>query len=198
MTQLMARGGLSPDLIIHTAGFRAIQSRSTHVMCSNETGGCPNALLHGLIQRVEDRSQSGHAGAGRGPAAAYRVCAGKPAVSKTRRNRRRLRLPRLSPLSQPFLPPHRLLIQRRPLPARPGTGPDRRGRSGVSERCRQYHAGKLQTAKADFDRAVDLMLTSNFDLRTEPQLRTSSTAWSMPSILWRWRRLSREMDSLPR
>ena len=34
-----------------------------------------------------------------------------------------------------------------------------------------YHAGKLQTAKADFDRAVDLMLTSNLDLRNEPQLR---------------------------
>jgi len=33
-----------------------------------------------------------------------------------------------------------------------------------------YHAGKLQTAKADFDRAVDLMLTSNLDLRNEPQL----------------------------
>ncbi len=39
--------------------------------------------------------------------------------------------------------------------------------SGVTD----YHAGKLQTAKADFDRAVDLMLTSNFDLRNEPQLR---------------------------
>ena len=39
--------------------------------------------------------------------------------------------------------------------------------SGVTD----YHAGKLQTAKADFDRAVDLMLTSNFDLRTQPQLR---------------------------
>jgi membrane-bound lytic murein transglycosylase D len=39
--------------------------------------------------------------------------------------------------------------------------------SGISD----YHAGKLQTAKADFDRAVDLMLTSNFDLRTQPQLR---------------------------
>jgi len=39
--------------------------------------------------------------------------------------------------------------------------------SGVTH----YHAGKLQTAKADFDRAVDLMLTSNLDLRTEPQLR---------------------------
>jgi membrane-bound lytic murein transglycosylase D len=38
--------------------------------------------------------------------------------------------------------------------------------SGVTD----YHAGKLQTAKADFDRAVDMMLTSNFDLRTEPQL----------------------------
>jgi membrane-bound lytic murein transglycosylase D len=39
--------------------------------------------------------------------------------------------------------------------------------SGVAN----YHAGKLQTAKGDFDRAVDLMLTSNFDLRNEPQLR---------------------------
>jgi membrane-bound lytic murein transglycosylase D len=38
--------------------------------------------------------------------------------------------------------------------------------SGVTD----YHAGKLQSAKADFDRAVDMMLTSNFDLRTEPQL----------------------------
>jgi len=34
-----------------------------------------------------------------------------------------------------------------------------------------YHGGKLQPAKADFDRAVDMMLTSNFDLRNEPQLR---------------------------
>jgi membrane-bound lytic murein transglycosylase D len=39
--------------------------------------------------------------------------------------------------------------------------------SGVAN----YHAGKLQTAKADFDHAVDLMLTSNYDLRNEPQLR---------------------------
>ena len=39
--------------------------------------------------------------------------------------------------------------------------------SGVTD----YHAGKLQSAKADFDRAVDMMLTSDFDLRTEPQLR---------------------------
>ena len=39
--------------------------------------------------------------------------------------------------------------------------------SGVTN----YHAGKLQPAKADFDRAVDLMLTSTFDLRTEAQLR---------------------------
>jgi membrane-bound lytic murein transglycosylase D len=38
--------------------------------------------------------------------------------------------------------------------------------SGVTH----YHEGKLQTAKADFDRAVDLMLTSNFDLRNETQL----------------------------
>jgi membrane-bound lytic murein transglycosylase D len=39
--------------------------------------------------------------------------------------------------------------------------------SGVTN----YHAGKLQPAKADFDRAVDMMLTSNFDLHNEPQLR---------------------------
>src|ERR1700733_5235371 len=39
--------------------------------------------------------------------------------------------------------------------------------SGVAN----YHAGKLQTAKSDFDHAVDLMLTSTFDLRNEPQLR---------------------------
>jgi membrane-bound lytic murein transglycosylase D len=39
--------------------------------------------------------------------------------------------------------------------------------SGVTH----YHAGKLQAAKSDFDHAVDLMLTSSFDLRNEPQLR---------------------------
>ncbi len=33
-----------------------------------------------------------------------------------------------------------------------------------------YHAGKLQIAKKDFDRAVDLMLTSNLDLHNEPGL----------------------------
>jgi membrane-bound lytic murein transglycosylase D len=38
--------------------------------------------------------------------------------------------------------------------------------SGVTD----YHAGKLQSAKANFDHAVDMMLTSNFDVRTEPQL----------------------------
>jgi membrane-bound lytic murein transglycosylase D len=38
--------------------------------------------------------------------------------------------------------------------------------SGVSN----YHAGKLQAAKDDFDRAVDLMLSSSFDLHNEPQL----------------------------
>ncbi len=38
--------------------------------------------------------------------------------------------------------------------------------SGVAN----YHAGKLQAAKADFDRAVDLMLSSDFDLRNEAQL----------------------------
>ncbi len=39
--------------------------------------------------------------------------------------------------------------------------------SGVTN----YHAGKLQPAKADFDHAVDLMLTSSFDMKNEPQLR---------------------------
>jgi len=39
--------------------------------------------------------------------------------------------------------------------------------SGVTH----YHAGKLQAAKSDFDHAVDLMLTSSFDLRSEAQLR---------------------------
>jgi membrane-bound lytic murein transglycosylase D len=39
--------------------------------------------------------------------------------------------------------------------------------SGITD----YHAGKLQTAKADFDHAVDLMLTSSFDVKTQPQLR---------------------------
>jgi membrane-bound lytic murein transglycosylase D len=38
--------------------------------------------------------------------------------------------------------------------------------SGVAN----YHAGKLQAAKADFDRAVDLMLSSDFDLRNQAQL----------------------------
>ncbi len=39
--------------------------------------------------------------------------------------------------------------------------------SGVTN----YHAGKLQPAKTDFDHAVDLMLTSSFDMKNEPQLR---------------------------
>src|SRR3984957_9760473 len=38
--------------------------------------------------------------------------------------------------------------------------------SGVAN----YHAGQLKAAKTDFDRAVDLMLSSNLDLRTQPQL----------------------------
>ena len=39
--------------------------------------------------------------------------------------------------------------------------------SGVTS----YRSGHLEKAKTDFDHAVDLMLTSNFDLRNEPQLR---------------------------
>src|ERR1700744_6526579 len=38
--------------------------------------------------------------------------------------------------------------------------------SGVAN----YHAGQLKAAKTDFDRAVDLMLSSNLDLRAQPQL----------------------------
>lgn len=38
--------------------------------------------------------------------------------------------------------------------------------NGVS----QYHAGKLQAAKENFDHAVDLMLTSKFDLKSDPAL----------------------------
>jgi membrane-bound lytic murein transglycosylase D len=39
-------------------------------------------------------------------------------------------------------------------------------RSGVNN----YRAGHLESARADFDSAVDLMLTSGMDLKTEPQL----------------------------
>ena len=58
-----------------------------------------------------------------------------------------------------------------PTPARPAVqslidSVEAAYQSGVTN----YHAGKLQPAKADFDRAVDLMLTSSFDLRNEPQL----------------------------
>ncbi len=34
----------------------------------------------------------------------------------------------------------------------------------------RYHAGNLQAAKIDFDHAVDLMLTSKFDIQSTPQL----------------------------
>jgi membrane-bound lytic murein transglycosylase D len=34
----------------------------------------------------------------------------------------------------------------------------------------QYHAGKLQTARSDFDHAIDLMLMSKFDLKSDPFL----------------------------
>ena len=39
-------------------------------------------------------------------------------------------------------------------------------RSGVDN----YRGGRLEAARADFDRAVDLMLTSGMDLKTDPQL----------------------------
>ena len=45
--------------------------------CAAEAEGCPKEFSHGLVQSVEDRSQRVHAGAGRGSAAAYRVCAGR-------------------------------------------------------------------------------------------------------------------------
>jgi len=39
-------------------------------------------------------------------------------------------------------------------------------RSGVDN----YHGGRLEAARSDFDAAVDLMLTSGMDLKTDPQL----------------------------
>ena len=39
-------------------------------------------------------------------------------------------------------------------------------RSGVDN----YHSGRLEAARSDFDAAVDLMLTSGMDLKSDPQL----------------------------
>ena len=39
-------------------------------------------------------------------------------------------------------------------------------RSGVDN----YRGGRLEAARSDFDAAVDLMLTSGMDLKTDPQL----------------------------
>ncbi len=39
-----------------------------------------------------------------------------------------------------------------------------------------YRKGSLSEAKPEFDRAVDLMLTSGIDIKSEPSCRTSSTA----------------------
>src|ERR1700691_5186970 len=134
---------LSPDLIIHTGGPRAIQSsldtvarkpgRTRVFHCAAKAEGA-KALLHGLIQRVKYRSQSGHAGARRGPAAVYRVCAGKPGdpgASEVAAG--------YAPLAQPREALRATRAVRYPTcnARRPaaGTGPDRRGRSSVPERC---------------------------------------------------------------
>ena len=104
----------------------------------------------------------------RGPAAAYRVCAGKP-YPQPGKIAPGYGARRSSPPSPPGASSlHPLLTP----PARPEVqalidAVEVAYQSGVTN----YHAGKLQPAKADFDRAVDLMLTSNFDLRNEPQLR---------------------------
>ena len=42
-----------------------------------------------------------------------------------------------------------------------------------------YRKGKLPEAKAEFDRAVDLMLSCGMDIRRDAQLKKSSTASSM-------------------
>ncbi len=42
--------------------------------------------------------------------------------------------------------------------------------AAYSSGAQNYHAGKLEAAKSDFDRAVDLMVTSNFDVKNDPAL----------------------------
>ncbi len=46
-----------------------------------------------------------------------------------------------------------------------------RAEAGYKSGLANYHAGKLDQARADFDQAVDLMLTSGRDLRNDPVLR---------------------------
>jgi membrane-bound lytic murein transglycosylase D len=73
-------------------------------------------------------------------------------------------------------PPSTTAASSTPTPAAPSARPQVQALIGAVEVAYQsgvthYHAGKLQAAKDDFDHAVDLMLTSNFDLHNEPQLR---------------------------
>jgi membrane-bound lytic murein transglycosylase D len=73
-------------------------------------------------------------------------------------------------------PPSTTAASSTPTPAAPSARPQVQALIGAVEVAYQsgvthYHAGKLQAAKDDFDHAVDLMLTSNFYLHNEPQLR---------------------------
>ena len=52
-----------------------------------------------------------------------------------------------------------------------GAATDRSGRrKPISSGVDNYHSGTLEAARSDFDAAVDLMLTSGMDLKTDPQL----------------------------
>ena len=97
-------------------------------------------------------------------------CVPEDAVSKGSAKSPQATAPALKP-SQPAAGAHALATPAVP-PARPEVqavidAVEVAYQSGVAN----YHAGKLQAAKADFDRAVDLMLTSSADLRAEAQLR---------------------------
>src|ERR1700678_1365441 len=165
---------LSPDLIIHTGGPRAIQSSKQS--------------RKNLVFRVEPRLRPPRRfrmGLSRGSnivcrmvmavlAAASLLCTGcvpenpvTPGPAKSPQA--------TAPALKPSKPSEPTAASANP-PATPAARPQVQAlidavevayQSGVTD----YHAGKLQTAKADFDRAVDMMLTSNFDLRSEPQLR---------------------------
>ena len=78
--------------------------------------------------------------------------------------------------------PAPVVAAKQDIPSAPGTPPavtpgeeqelihevDLAYESGVNN----YHAGKLGAAKVDFDRAVDLMVTSKFDVKNDPALNS--------------------------
>src|ERR1700678_4716865 len=91
-------------------------------------------------------------------------CVPEDAVSKSSVKSPQATAPALKP-SQPTVS-----AAAAPTPAAPPASPQVQSlidsvESAYQSGVANYHAGKLQTAKSDFDRAVDLMLTSNFDLR---------------------------------